>query len=216
MGLDLASSSGNFFLTTLLELLFILIPLIVFKLQKKSLKEELRVRIIPIHRPFWQRILDIGIGFGIGYLFVYLGGFMATIIRQITIQIFGTAFYGQAVEGSVNTTPPSMEIWEVIISFVLMFGVVAFSEEFCFRGVLFKEFGKKSPLLGLILSSGLFMIYHVFPGIVPIQTFVTFWLYYFIFGIILGLLTWIQKGDLLMAIVAHGTFNSLLFAIQFL
>jgi membrane protease YdiL (CAAX protease family) len=216
MGFDLASTSRIFFLSSMLEFVFILIPLIVFKLQKKNLKEEFRTRIIPIPRPFKRRMLDIGIGLGIGYLFVYLGGFLAIFIRQITIQIFGSDFYGQAVAGSVNTTPPSMEVWEVIITFIIMFGVVGFSEEFCFRGILFKEFSKKSPILGLLLSSGLFMIYHVFPGVVPIQTFVTFWLYYFTFGIILGILTWIQKGDLLTAIIAHGTFNSLLFAIQFL
>ncbi|MHA1584662.1 MAG: CPBP family glutamic-type intramembrane protease, partial [Promethearchaeota archaeon] len=59
-------------------------------------------------------------------------------------------------------------------------------------------------------SSAIFMIYHVFPGIVPIQTFLVFWLYYFSFGVLLALIAKFQKGDLIIPIFAHATFDSIL------
>ena len=129
--------------------------------------------------------------------------------------MFGPEFYGQAAAGSVNVTPPSLSSFELLLSIVIMFVVVALCEEYCFRGVILKEINKKKKALGLILSSALFMLYHVFPGVVPIQTFVTFWLYYFIFGLILGIIVLVQRGDLLSSIVAHGTFNAILFYLQF-
>jgi membrane protease YdiL (CAAX protease family) len=115
----------------------------------------------------------------------------------------------------VDTSPPSLSPFELIITVILNFAIVGLAEEFCFRGVLLKEFSKKSKFRGLLISSGFFMIYHVFPGIVPLSTFLTFWLYYFIFGVILAGITLLNKGDLIMAIIAHGSFNSILFILSY-
>ena len=221
MGLDLASSAGAFFLFSAAELIFIAIPLIVFKLQKKDLKYEFRHRIIPnemLHRNFWFRLADIIMGIFIGVFFYYFGGLLAFTIKKIVIENYGQEYYDTASEGSVNTTPPPpspetepLIIWTlIIVGVIVIFVTVAFAEEFCFRGVLLKEFNHKNKVFGVILSSVLFMMFHVMPGIVPWSTFLTFWLYYFSFGVLLSLVTLFQKGDLIVSIVAHGTFNSII------
>ncbi|WP_457557637.1 CPBP family intramembrane glutamic endopeptidase [Candidatus Harpocratesius sp.] len=219
MGLDLAQNVFSFFIFCIIELLFILIPMLVFKFQKKDLKYEFRHRIIPnerLHRSWKLRVADILSGVTLGVLFYYIGSFMAKTIRKIIIQLKGEDFYHTATSGAVNTTPPPpppnpLLIWAIIVvGVVLMYITVALSEEFCYRGVILKEIGHKSKFWALILSSAIFMIYHVFPGIVPWATFLTFWSYYFIFGLLLGGVTLFQKGDLIISIIAHGTFNSIL------
>ncbi|MHA1473774.1 MAG: lysostaphin resistance A-like protein [Promethearchaeota archaeon] len=224
MGLDVASSAGAFFLFSAAELIFIAIPMIVFKLQKKDLKYEFRHRIIPnemLNRNFWFRLADIIMGIFIGVSFYYFGGLLANTIRKVIIQIMGQDFYNTAAEGSVNTTPPPpppdpLIIWTlIIIGVIVIFITVAFAEEFCFRGVLLKEFNHKNKVFGVILSSFLFMLFHVMPGIVPWSTFLTFWLYYFSFGVLLSLVTIFQKGDLIVSIIAHGTFNSVIWIVRY-
>ena len=226
MGLDVASSAGAFFLFSTAELIFIAIPMIVFKIQKKDLKYEFRHRIIPnemLHRNFWLRLGDIITGIIIGVLFYYFGGFLAFTIKKVIIEIKGEEFYENASEGSVNTTPPPpppdtdpLLIWTlIIVGVIVIFVTVAFAEEFCFRGVLLKEFNHKNQVFGVILSSILFMLFHVMPGIVPWSTFLTFWLYYFSFGVLLSLTTIFQKGDLIVSIVAHGTFNSIIWILMY-
>ncbi len=219
MGLDVASSAGVFFLFSAAELIFIAIPMIVFRIQKKDLKYEFRHRIIPnemLDRNFWFRILDILIGIFIGVFFFYFGGLLAFTIKKVVVDTKGDEYYDTASEGSVNTTPPPpppnpLIIWTlIIVGIIVIFITVAFAEEFCFRGVLLKELNHKNKFFGVIFSSALFMLFHVFPGIVPWSTFVTFWLYYFAFGVLLSLITLIQKGDLIVSIVAHGTFNSII------
>lgn len=215
MTLDLARSSIMFFLVSLLELIFIAIPLIVFKFQKKDLKYEFRFRIIPESRSVKRRLLDIVMGLLLGVGFLFVGSYVAFFIRQLVIYFMGESFYSSASAGSVNTSPPSLQVWELVLSVAVMYCLVGLSEEYCFRGVLFKEMGKKSALLGWVGSSLLFSLYHVFPGIVPFSTFLTFWFYYFLFGILLAAITYVQKGDLITAIIAHGTFNSILWILSY-
>jgi membrane protease YdiL (CAAX protease family) len=215
MAIDLASNSLMFFLVSLLELIFIAIPLLVFKIQKKDLKYEFCHRIIPEPRRWKRRVFDVGVGILLGLAFVFIGSYVAFYTRLLVVRILGESFYASASAGSVNTSPPSLKIWELMLGVVVMFALVGLSEEFCFRGVLFKEMGKRRPLIGALGSSFFFAIYHVFPGVVPISTFVTFWFYYFLFGVLLAAITHFQKGDLITAIIAHGTFNSLLWILAY-
>jgi len=218
MGLDVASSAGAFFLFSAAELIFIAIPMIVFKIQKKDLKYEFRHRIIPdemLHRNGWLRMADIIFGILFGVFFYFFGGLLSITIRKVIILIMGEEFYNTASEGSVNTTPPPPPPDPLIIWTLVIFISVAFAEEFCFRGVLLKEFNHKNKVFGVILSSFLFMLFHVMPGIVPWSTFMTFWLYYFTFGVLLSLITIFQKGDLIVAIFAHGTFNSIIWIVRY-
>ena len=222
MGLDLAPDFPTFILLVSAESLFLLVPFIVFRLQHKSIRTEFIKRIATQPRPWWRRLIDIGIGAVCGYFFLDYGGFLEQIIYNLTIQTQSVQVYQQAAQGTVNTTPPSppppststFNPWifygEMISGAILMFVAVGLCEEYMFRGVLQKEFSTKSKIVGLLGSSAIFMIYHIFPGIVPLLTTETFWLYHFGFGIILGLIVILQKGDLISSIIAHGTFDALI------
>ncbi|MHA1672139.1 MAG: lysostaphin resistance A-like protein [Promethearchaeota archaeon] len=225
MGLDVAGSAVTFFIFSLAEIIFILIPLLIFKLQKKDLRYEFRHRIVPneqLKRKTSLRIVDVLIGFGIGFGFYFLGSLMTTLNRTIIILWNGEDYYQSASAGSVNTTPPPpppdpLIIWcLIVIGVILFFTTVAVSEEFCFRGVIMKEIGHKSKFWAVIISGAFFMLYHVFPGIVPWATFLTFWSYYFIFGVLLALITIYRKGDLIIPIIAHGTLNSIIWVVRYI
>ncbi len=224
--MDIATSNLAFLLFSMAEIIFILIPMIVFRIQKKDLKYEFRHRIVPnemLERKLILRLVDVGAGVLVGILFYFFGGYLALTIKAVVVENQGEEYHQTASEGSVNTTPPPPDspntilIWIlIIIGVVVMFVFVSLSEEFCFRGVLQKEFGHISPILGILLSSFFFMLYHVFPGIVPWATFLTFWLYYFSFGLLLATITYFRKGDLVISIIAHGSFNSILWIRLFL
>jgi hypothetical protein len=113
-------------------------------------------------------------------------------------------------------TPPILNPADLIISILISFILVGFSEEFFFRGFLNREIGKTSKIKGAILSAAFFSLFHVFPGIVPIQTTVTFFLYYFLMGLLFTGLINYRKGQLLSAIIAHGTFNSIILILNFI
>ena len=226
--MDLAPSALTYyFYSLLLACGFIGVPVLIFYLQKKDLKYEIRHRIIPNETQYrnknWKlRIADIGFGIIIGTLFYFIGNFLYFLTKNVIIAWLGADFFKIAQDGSVNTVPPppppsNAIIWLLIISGVIVqFGVVALSEEFCFRGVLLKELNHKSLPLGILLSSFFFMIYHILPGVVPIQTTLVFSVYYFVFGLLLSFSALIQKQDLITAIVAHGTFNSILWVMQYI
>ena len=218
--LDIASSALSYYLFSVFELIFILIPMIIFKLQKKDLKYEFRHRIVPNETLYRNkhlgfRVADISAGIIIGVFFKIFGRYLWLLIYYITVATQGEDAYVEAAAGLVDTTTPPpppdpVLIWTLIITGVIIqFLFVSLSEEFLFRGVILKEIGHKSKLLGIILSSGFFMLYHLFPGIVPWQTFQVFWLYFFGFGVLLSSITVFSKGDLTIAIVAHGTFNAI-------
>lgn len=172
----------------------------------------MKIRIIsPNQTGLKKRIIDVGAGVGIGFIFFYLSYMISSLIRYITIKTKGSEYYQTASAGSVNTIPKSLTVFEILIGVLILFFLVSFSEEVLFRGYLFSELYKKHPIYAYVISSFIFMIYHVFPGIVPLSTFITFGPYYFIFGILLAWIVKMKKFDLIMAIIAHGTFNSIIF-----
>ncbi|MHA1727340.1 MAG: lysostaphin resistance A-like protein [Promethearchaeota archaeon] len=216
MGLELASSTLEFVLVSLFELLFLLVSLIFFLVRKRSPKKEFKKILSPEKRQISVQIADIFLGIGVGLFFYFLGKLILKLNIQGIILIFGEDFYLTGVGGTVNVTPPNKTLLDLILSISVSFLLVGFCEEFFFRGFLFKEFSMKSKKIGGLTSSLIFSIYHVFPGIVPIQTTVTFFLYYLIMGILFVILLYYRKGQILSAIIAHGTFNSLGFIFTFL
>ncbi len=224
---NLAPSAIAYFLYSLLIAAgFVGVPIIIFLLQKKDIKYEIRHRIVPDNtlyrnKQIKYRLIDIGLGLIIGVLFYFIGNYLYQLTRIVIVNLLGEEFFQIAQQGSVNTSPPAPPpnlalIWLLIITgIIVQFVVVAFSEEFCFRGVILKELNHISKTMGIIISSALFMLYHVIPGIVPLQTFVSFSPYYFSFGLLLAFSSLVKKQDLIVAITAHATFNSILWVLQY-
>ncbi len=214
MSINLGQEPLLLILLIFLELLFVFIPAYITKFPDNStLKEELLAMGFTKSQspPLMQTIKFLsGVCIGFGFLIIsdYLLFFLKTFITE---NIFGTEFLQQAEEGAINTSPVEPNIIEQLIITILFMLIVAPSEEAFFRGFIAKRFYQDSHnLLALLVSSTFFAIYHVPPFIVPIQTIITFFGYYFFFGFILAIIFKISKYSLIPVVVAHATFNFLL------
>ena len=72
MGLELASSTLNYFLISLFELLFIAGALLYYKFKKKNLKEEFINIISPKKLTFKAISIDVLLGLTIGIVFHFI------------------------------------------------------------------------------------------------------------------------------------------------
>ena len=216
MGLELASNTLNYFLISLFELVFIAGVLLYYKFKKKNLKEEFINIVSPKKLTFKAILIDILLGLIIGIGFYYIGKLLINLTVYLVVLTFGTEFYLTGAGGQIDVTPPILNPLDLIITIIISFVIVGFSEEFFFRGFLNREIGKNSKIKGNILSGVFFSLYHVFPGLVPIQTTVTFFLYYLLMALLFTGLINYRKGNLISAIIAHGTFNSIIFIMNFI
>jgi len=100
---------------------------------------------------------------------------------------------------------------QLIILVAIQVVIVAPCEEGFFRGFIIRKSHKKMKLFySIIFSSFIFTIYHVPPFLVPLSTIVTFFGYYFSFGILLSLTFVLFKNSLLPSSIAHFTLNILI------
>ena len=127
-----------------------------------------------------------------------------------------------ALEGAEKTKNP-MEKGRLlaqagILALVLVVVVVLapIFEELFFRGALFPDLFPRRKRLGVVLSAGEIMNYHIFTGVVPWATFAVNWPYYLSLGFLFALLAWLRHFNLIAPIVAHGTFNSIVFILIYI
>ena len=193
-----------------LEFIFLVGPAIYFKkVRKESIYSSLILKSFPQKRSGWSRLGDIGAGIAAG-IFLYLIAYGLLIATYYGIVgIFGEDFYGAAISGSIDVSPDTVFIGEVICTILIYFLIIAVCEEYFFRSVLFVELKKVVGNWSYIINGLIFALYHIFPGIVPIQTTITYFFYYFVIGILLCVLLDKQKNDSLSNIIAHGVFNSI-------
>jgi membrane protease YdiL (CAAX protease family) len=216
MGINLAPSTLVFFLVSLMELFFFGIAIIYFKLKRKKISDEFTL-IFQIHkRGARDWILGIGIGLGIGIILYLYGQILIIATIKVVVLTLGRDFYIIASEGSINVTPPSVTILDLTVTILVSYLIIGPSEEFFFRGFLYRETSKLSVFWRFIITSFIFALFHVFPGLVPIQTTVTYIFFYFIMGLLFTWVVYFKKGDLIPAIIAHGTYNSIIFLFNFL
>ena len=196
-----------------LELLFIILPgMISSKLEKKPFKE------IILDMGFQENeniLIKLIAGVGLGILFFILGGYIVVFFRDVIIRnIFGSEFIQQAQQGAIVTTPIQPNLIQVFILILLQIIIIGPCEEAFFRGFLIKKIGEKLKIsYSIIISSIFFALYHVPPFFVPMTTIVTFFGYYFTFGVLLSLIFTRFKYSLIPCSVAHSCFNILILLI---
>jgi membrane protease YdiL (CAAX protease family) len=213
MTITLGSSPWILIIITFLEVLFVLIPgFIASKVEKISLKAELKLMGLKISSKFqYISIIKILIGFLLGIFFFFIGGYINFFFVLLVSSIFGSQFAEQGSQGAINTQPIQPNLIQIVILIFLQIFIVAICEEAFFRGFLISKFQKKiKSVYAILISSIFFTLYHLPPFIVPITTFITFFGYYFSFGILLSLVFIITKETLLAPITAHGIFNVLI------
>ena len=214
MAIDLGKDTILLISLTFLEILLILIPtLIASKVEKKPLLDELK-EIGFQRKPTTLRkmILKVVSGFLIGTIFFFISGYIISFfVNTIVLLLFGAQFVEDGINNAISTTPINPTIIEVIILVAIQVVIIAPCEEGFFRGFIIKKSNKKMKLLySLIFSSFIFTIYHVPPFLVPLSTIITFFGYYFSFGIFLSLTFILFKNSLLPGSIAHFTLNILI------
>ncbi|MFX1305797.1 MAG: CPBP family intramembrane glutamic endopeptidase [Promethearchaeota archaeon] len=198
---------------TLLEILFIITPaLIVSKLEKKSFTMTLKDMGFEKNEDLFIKIIS-GLSFGI--LFFFLSNYIIIFFRDVVINnIFGYEFVEQGQEGVISTTPIRPNFIQLITLVILQLIIVGPCEEAFFRGFLIKKIKTKLKIAySIIISSILFTLYHVPPFLVPLTTIITFFGYYFVFGLVLSLIFTYFGESLIPCSIAHSFFNILLLLI---
>ncbi|MHA1460610.1 MAG: CPBP family glutamic-type intramembrane protease [Promethearchaeota archaeon] len=219
MVLDLGKDTILLIILLFLEILLVLIPaFIASKVEDKSLLDELKEMGFQ-RKPttLKKMILKVISGLLIGIIFFFISGYIISFfVNTIVLLLFGAQFVEEGINNAISTTPINPTIIEVIILMAIQIIIIAPMEEGFFRGFIIKKSNKKMKLFySLIFSSVIFSIYHVPPFLVPLSTIITFFGYYFFFGILLSLTFVLFKNSLLPSSIAHFTLNILILLLSF-
>ncbi len=198
---------------TFLEILFLVIPaLIASKVEHKSFKQELReMGFSKSSKPKTALLIKILAGLSLGFIFFLIGGYIATFFRVVIIEGFGIEVVKEGEEGAIQTAPTQPNLLQVIIIVALQIIIIAPCEEGFFRGFILKKIRSNTSLFyAILISSTFFAIYHVPPFLVPLTTIITFFGYYFTFGVLLAIIYVNFDNSLIPCSVAHAFFNILI------
>ncbi len=213
MAINLGANPFILILFIILEILLIIIPnLIASHVEKKSFREELvDMGFSLLNYNIKRGLLLISQGILIGFFFYLMGGWIFFFFVDVVIKnVMGVVFVENAINNAISVEPMNPQLIELAIIIVLQVLIVGPCEEGFFRGFVLKKIKNKSNyILALIISSLCFTIYHVPPILVPLSTVITFFGYYFTFGLLFGGLYRINKESLLPSMVAHSLFNIL-------
>ncbi len=198
---------------TFLEILFIIIPaLITSKLEKKPF--NIIIKEMGFHKTE-NIFLKMILGISLGIVFYFISIYISTFFRDLIIKnLFSSDFVKQAQEGVINIVVVQPSLIQLIILILLQIFLIGPCEEAFFRGFLIKKMEIKLKLIySVTISSVLFTFYHVPPFLVPISTIITFFGYFFTFGVLLSLIYVFFDYSLLICSVTHSFFNVLLLLI---
>ncbi|MHA1292966.1 MAG: lysostaphin resistance A-like protein [Promethearchaeota archaeon] len=214
MTTNLGENPWILILLTFLELLLVLIPaFIAGKVEKKSFKEELNeMGFCKNTAPFIKNLHKIISGLLIGFIFFLIGGFIIIFFKYFIVEnIFGASFVKEGEQGAIKTDPIQPTILQIIIIIILQVIIVGICEEAFFRGFIIKKCEKKMNLIYAVLFSSIcFAFYHIPPFLVPLKTIITYFGYFFTFGILLALVYLYFDYSLIPCVVAHSFFNILI------
>ena len=214
MAINLGKDPNILILISFAEILFILVPsLIAAKIEKKPLMVEVKELGFNAKNPKLKNIiLKIFAGTLIGIFFFFISDLLLTFyIRFIIQNLFGAQVVEDGIGNAISTQPMNPNFIQLSLLIAIQIIVIGPCEEAFFRGFVINKSKYKVKLIySIILSSFLFALYHVPPFLVPLTTIITFFGYYFTFGILLSLIFVAFKGSLLPNSIAHSSFNILL------
>ncbi|MHA1241560.1 MAG: CPBP family glutamic-type intramembrane protease [Promethearchaeota archaeon] len=214
MAIDLGKDPNILILISIAEILFVLVPsLIAAKIEKKPFIIEVKELGFNVKNSTLKNILlKICLGILIGFLFFFMSQILLTFYMRFIIQsLFGAQFIEEGIGNAISTSPVNPTFIQLSLLIAIQIILIGPCEEAFFRGfVINKSKNKVKLIYSIILSSFLFAIYHVPPFLVPLTTIITFFGYYFTFGILLSLIFVAFKGSLLPSSIAHSSLNVLL------
>jgi len=213
MAVQLGENSWILIGIMLLEILFIVLPALIYgRVKKQSFIDVIKDMGFQKNDDLLIKVIS-GLGFGI--LFFFFSNYIIIFFRDLIVRnLFGAEFVELAQEGAISTAPIQPNFLQLIIVIVLQIIIIGPCEEAFFRGFLIKKFNMKlKSIYSSLISSIFFTLYHIPPFLVPIPTIVTFFGYYFTFGLLLSFIFVYFNYSLIPCSVAHSCFNILLIII---
>ena len=214
MAINLGKDPNILILISFAEILFILVPsLIAAKIEKIPFMVEVKELGFNAKNPKLKNIIvKIFAGTLIGIFFFFISDLLLTFYMRFIIQnLFGAQLIEDGIGNAISTQPLNPNFIQLSLLIAIQIIIIGPCEEAFFRGFIINKSKNKVKLIySIILSSFLFSIYHVPPFLVPLTTIITFFGYYFTFGILLSLVFVAFKGSLLPSSIAHSSLNVLL------
>jgi membrane protease YdiL (CAAX protease family) len=214
MAINLGIDPNILILMSFAEILFVLVPsLIAAKIKKTPFIVEVKELGFNVKNPKCKNIIvKIFAGTLIGIFFFFISDLLLTFYMRFIIQnLFGAQFIEDGIGNAIYTQPVNPNFIQLTLLIAIQIIIIGPCEEAFFRGFVINKSKYKVKLIySIIFSSFLFTIYHVPPFLVPLTTIITFFGYYFTFGIFLSLVFVAFKGSLLPSSIAHSSLNILL------
>jgi len=209
MAIQLGENPWILILLSLIEILFVIIPAFVSsKIEKKSFKSLLNEMGFKKNEDIFLKVIA-GLSFGI--IFFFAGDLIIIVFYILIENLYGAGFVQAGSQGAITTTPIQPNLIQFSVLIILQIIIIGPCEEAFFRAFLIKKFSYKiKRSYSILISSTLFAFYHVPPFLVPITTIITFFNYYFIFGIILALIFIYFNYSIIPVAIAHSIFNILI------
>jgi len=226
---DILANPYFIIFSSLIELILFIVPMLYIGkyLKKPSLNNRLILLGFTVKGFSNKRIIKeilLGIGFAILGVLLVLG--VSFIIEVILTFIFGheIVYDFLGTSGEVDVLIASSDILSIIWLAIIMILIIGTSEEVLFRGFLQKglvrSLGKTWGLLvtALIFSSIHLIGIFLYPG--SLTSFIVgFFLNFFPFfaiSLLLGLLYYWRKENLIAVMITHGVYNALTVIIAFI
>lgn len=207
MAIELGENPWILIGLTLFEILFVIVPvLIISKFEKVSFKDAIKEMGLKKNEDLFIKVIS-GLSFGI--LFFFLGNYIIIFFRDFIVSnIFGPEFVELGQEGVISTSPLQPNFIQLMILIILQILIVGPCEEAFFRGFLIQKMKTKLKLAySMVISSIFFALYHIPPLIVPLATNITFFGYFFTFGLMLSFIYTYFNYSIIPCSIAHSLFN---------
>ena len=217
---DFVLSPYFIILSTLIELVFILFPVLYVGKYLREPTFKNRLNLLGFSTEEYDNVgvlKEIGIGFGFALFGIMLVGSVSLAMESL-VELLGFQIVYGDFSSDVTAFINQADILALILLIIVMLVVVGISEEVLFRGFmqkgLVRSFGNKA---GIIITAIIFTMVHVYVvfGYVlesPTTFIIMFLLLffpYFAISLMLGLLFHWRNENLIAVIIAHGVYNAL-------
>ncbi|MHA1915724.1 MAG: CPBP family glutamic-type intramembrane protease [Promethearchaeota archaeon] len=223
---DLSSNIYIISLLSLLELIFIILPVRYIKkyLQNPTLKNRLALLGFTT-KGFTKKGLlkEALIGISLAVM-----GVIAVNGVAILIELFLEFFFGiEIVQDSsgLSGNPIPLDLGSLILFSIVLILVIGTSEEILFRGFMQKGLIRKlGDVWGILITAVFFALIHLIGLIAlaitsPFAIFISFilsFIPYFAISLMLGLLYYWRKENLIAVVIMHGVYDVLVVVIAYL
>jgi membrane protease YdiL (CAAX protease family) len=228
---SLLSSPYFLILSSFAELVLIVVPVYYVGRYLKEPTFKKRLTLLGFSTEEYNRtgvLNEVLIGIGFALAGIFLVGISSLGMEYFVKFAFGVEFISETdtpSAGSIDAFISAADIFMLVLLVFTMIFIIGFSEEILFRGFLQKglvrNLGEKGGILITALIFSFIHIFMVFAYIdeeprIFISMFLIYFIPYFSISLLLGLLFYWRKENLIAVIVAHGVYDALTIILAFI